>query len=79
MPHLLGIDVSTTGVKALLVDENGSVAGATTTALSLSTPQPLWSEQNPAGWWQGAVNSVRQALSDASLSGNQVVAVGLTG
>jgi len=81
MSHLLGIDVSTTGVKALLVDENGSVAGATTTALSLSTPQPLWSEQNPAGWWQGAVNSVRQALrlSDASLSGNQVVAVGLTG
>ena len=79
MPYLLGIDVSTTGVKALLIDARGDVSGTATTELSLSTPQPLWSEQNPADWWNGAVSSVRQVLQDTGLSGGDVAAVGLTG
>ncbi len=79
MPHLLGIDVSTTGVKALLIDEGGNVDGTVTTPLPLSTPKPLWSEQDPANWWDGAVNSIRQVLSDTGVAGDGVVAVGLTG
>ena len=79
MPHLLGIDVSTTGVKALLIDEGGNVDGTVTTPLSLSTPKPLWSEQDPADWWDGAVNSIRRVLSDTGVAGDGVVAVGLTG
>lgn len=48
---LLGIDVSTTGAKALLIDEYGSVIASATTPLELSTPRPLWAEQNPEDWW----------------------------
>ena len=40
----LGIDISTTGAKALLMDATGVVLTAATTALPLSTPKPLWSE-----------------------------------
>ncbi len=76
---LLGIDVSTTGVKALLVDESGAVVGDVTTLHDLSTPRPLWSEQNPHDWWNGAVRSVREALQQAGASGEDVCAVGLTG
>jgi len=79
LPHLLGIDASTTGVKALLTDESGNVTGTATAALPLSTPKPLWSEQDPADWWQGAVSSIRQVLGDTGLSGDEVAAVGLTG
>ncbi|MGD2206201.1 MAG: xylulokinase [Anaerolineae bacterium] len=79
MPHLLGIDASTTGVKALLMDERGEVAGAATAPLALSTPQPLWSEQDPADWWDGAANSIRQVLQETGISKSDVVAVGLTG
>lgn len=79
MAYFLGIDASTTGIKALLIDEAGNVTGTATTELSLSTPQPLWSEQDPADWWQGAVNSIRQVLADTGLSGEEVAAVGLTG
>jgi len=79
MRCLLGIDVSTTGVKALLIDEGGRVTGAASTPLSLSTPRPLWSEQDPAAWWRGTMTSVRQVLQDGDLSGEDVVAVGLTG
>jgi len=75
----LGIDVSTTGAKALLIDEMGKVISTATTALALSTPHPLWSEQEPAEWWHGTAASIRQALSQADLGGEDVAAVGLTG
>ncbi len=77
--YLLGIDISTTGAKALLVDEQGKVRASATTALSLSTPKPLWSEQDPAEWWSGAVSSIRQVLAENGVGGEQVRAVGLTG
>src|SRR5512140_860971 len=77
--YFLGIDVSTTGVKALLVNHAGNVAASATTPHGLSTPHPLWSEQNPHLWWSGAVNSIRLALAQAGVQGKQVQAVGLTG
>lgn len=75
----LGTDVSTTGAKALLIDETGGVVSSATSPLPLSTPKPLWSEQDPHDWWEGIVASIRQALADAGASGNDVAAVGMTG
>jgi xylulokinase len=79
MAYLLGIDVSTTGAKALLIDERGGVAASATTEYPLSMPRPLWSEQSPADWWQGACASIRAALKQAGLTGDDVNGVGLTG
>ncbi len=79
MTYFLGIDSSTTGVKALLIDEKGDVAGVAATELPLSTPQPLWSEQDPADWWNGAVNSIKQVLAKTNLAGEDIAAIGLTG
>src|SRR6266496_1017121 len=75
----LGIDVSTTGAKALLVDEKGVVRASATTALTLSTPKPLWSEQDPREWWSGTTASTRRALAEAGASAADVATVGLTG
>lgn len=75
----LGIDVSTTGAKALLIDEQGSVISSATTPLTLSMPQPLWSEQDPHDWWKGVVQSIHQALDQAGVDGTCVKAIGLTG
>ena len=77
--YLLGIDVSTTAVKALLIDEKGRVVAQASTPHPLSTPKPLWSEQNPQDWWNGAVSSIRQALQRAGIRGEAVRAIGLTG
>jgi xylulokinase len=79
MAYFMGIDVSTTGVKALLVDQKGNVAGSANSELPLYTPQPLWSEQEPADWWTGAVSSVREVLRTTGIPGDQVVGIGLTG
>ncbi len=75
----LGIDVSTTGSKALLIDEKGQVVSSATTPHPISTPQALWSEQDPLDWWKSSVVSIRKALSEANARGEQVGAVGLTG
>ena len=79
MSLLLGIDVSTTGAKALLIDEMGRVLASATTEYPLSTPRPLWSEQSPADWWQAVCASIASALGKAGLKGTDVSAVGLTG
>src|SRR2546423_12140409 len=79
MTLLLGIDLSTTGAKALLIDTEGRVISSATTPLSLSTPHPLWSEQEPAEWWRATTNSIVQALALANASGKDVAAIGLTG
>ncbi|HEY6121427.1 MAG TPA: xylulokinase [Pyrinomonadaceae bacterium] len=79
MTLLLGIDLSTTGAKALLIDEKGTVVSSATSRLRLSTPHPLWSEQEPRDWWEATATSVRRALSDANVSGAAVKAIGVTG
>ena len=72
MRYFLGIDVSTTGVKALLIDQNGDVIGTANTEQPLSTPQPLWSEQDPADWWKGTQNSIRSLLRETGIEGGRL-------
>lgn len=79
MRLFLGIDISTTGAKALLMNQEGEVVSSATTPLSLSTPRPLWSEQEPDDWQRAVSASVRQVLLQANVSGEAVSAIGLTG
>jgi len=76
---VLGIDVSTTATKAVLVDEGGAVIGIGSAEYDTSVPRPLWSEQDPALWWEGAVAAIGRALAAAGVAGDAVAAVGLTG
>jgi xylulokinase len=75
----LGIDISTTGAKALLINNKGVVISSTTSPLTLDTPRPLWSEQNPEDWWEGIKVSIAEALDKAGVPGSAVEGVGLTG
>jgi xylulokinase len=79
MTYLLGLDISTTGAKALIIDPQGAVIASHTVAQTVSTPKPLWSEQNPADWWDGMAESIRTALHKASLRGEDIACIGLTG
>ena len=79
MGHVLGIDASTTAVKAILIDEAGAVRGVGTSTYELSVPRPLWSEQDPRLWWDGTVAAIRAVLAETGVPAADVVAVGLTG
>ena len=73
----LGLDIGTSGVKAILVASNGDVAAAVTTPLTLSTPHPGWAEQHPDDWWDATTRSVRDVLARAPDA--RVAAVGISG
>ncbi len=80
MPNtLLGIDVSTTATKAILVDEAGAVIAVAATEYPFETPHPLWSEQDPELFWHGTVNSVRAVLAQSGIAPAEVAGIGLTG
>ena len=75
--HYLGIDVGTTAVKALVVDEAGAVVGEAESPLGVSVPRPGWAEQDPHDWWEGTVNAVRAACAQAGM--REVESIGLSG
>jgi len=72
----LGIDIGTSGVKAVLVDESGAIVAQASDSLDVSRPAPGFSEQDPEAWWHATVNAVR-GLPAVARSG--VRAVGLSG
>jgi sugar (pentulose or hexulose) kinase len=56
---VLGLDVGTSGVKALLVGPAGDVAAEAVAPLALRTPRPGWAEQDPEDWWAASVAAIR--------------------
>jgi xylulokinase len=79
MPYLLGLDIGTTGAKALVCDQNGRMLASATAEYPLYTPFPLWSEQDPADWWRGARQALREAVRLSGVDAAQVAGLGLTG
>lgn len=79
MNHLVGLDVSTTASKALLINECGDVIAVASTAHDLSAPHPLWSEQDPDEWWDATQASIRRVLRESGVDAASIVGLGLTG
>ncbi len=59
----IGIDLGTSGVKVVLVDGSQRMVGQANESLTVSTPHPLWSEQDPKDWW-AACNAAMATLRD---------------
>jgi xylulokinase len=79
MSHVLGLDVSTTATKAVVLDAEGAVHTGASPEYPFETPRPLWSEQDPRIWWDGAVHAIRTVLAASGIRGADVEAVGLAG
>ena len=79
MGVVLGIDVSTTATKAVVLDAAGAVLAIGTSAYGFDQPHPLWSEQDPHLWWTGATEAIGRAMAAARRRPADVEGVGLTG
>ncbi|CAG7625069.1 Xylulose kinase [Paenibacillus solanacearum] len=79
MTYFLGIDLGTSAVKCLLVDEAGTVRTSHSVEYPLLQPQPGWAEQHPEDWWNGTADCIRALLAKAGVSGEEVAGVGLSG
>jgi len=60
----LGIDIGTSGVKAVVLDEHGAVVAQGVAALTVQRPHPLWSEQDAEAWWQATTAAVQAIPAD---------------
>jgi xylulokinase len=67
MNVFLGIDVGTTGIKALAVGESGKAAWSAAHPLSMLTPHPAWAEQDPESWWEGVIAILRKIPPDLKI------------
>src|SRR5438309_9542524 len=77
MPVSLGLDVGTSGARAVAVDEDGALVADATAAYELLRPRPGWTEQHPEDWWQAArevLGRVAGAFGEGEIAG-----LGLTG
>lgn len=76
---LLGLDIGTSAVKAVLLEAKGDVLGSVSVDYPLSSPQPGWSEQNPEDMWEAAVKACRTVIKKHSVLPESILAVGLSG
>lgn len=80
MRYLLGIDIGTSGAKALLMSaDTAEIVASSVESYELSTPKPLWAEQSPGGWWQAVIASVSNVLSASRIDAAQIKGIGLSG
>ena len=75
--YYIGIDLGTSAVKLLLMDETGAIANIVSREYPLAFPHPGWSEQNPADWWAAVCGGIPALLDGVDAS--QVKGIGAGG
>jgi len=79
MAFLLGIDIGTSGTKALVCDLEGRVLATATAEHDIASPQPGWSEQDPQWWWEATVQATRKVVKKAKVKAGECKGIGLSG
>lgn len=77
MPYFLGLDIGTSGAKAIVCDGDGHIVATALAEYPIANPQPLWSEQNPSDWWHAAQIAIRAVAR--AIDATQITGIGLTG
>ena len=75
MAVLVGVDVGTSGTRALAVTTEGELVAEATRPHELLTPRPGWTEQQPGEWWQAC----KGVLAEVAAAGGEIAGLGLTG
>ena len=72
---IVGLDVGTTSVKAVEIDEDGALVSRAAEGYPLATPQPGWAEQDPEDWWRatqralGAIGGAPKEIGSLAATG----------
>ncbi|MBN2325232.1 MAG: glycerol kinase [Spirochaetes bacterium] len=76
--YILGIDIGTTGIKAIIVDRESNIQGSGSREISLVFPHPDWVEQDPDVIWNLLLDTVQEALSVSKVDKGKIEAVGIS-
>ncbi len=75
----LGIDVGTSSVKCVLIDEQGGVLAVQSESYAFLSPKPLWAETDPSVWWNALLKALKKLWARDAINPSALEAVGLTG
>ena len=75
----LGIDLGTSSVKAIIINEEQNIVAQATCELTVQRPQALWSEQDPLQWWQAVNHAVLEIKKNSPEILASIKAIGLSG
>lgn len=79
MDTYLGLDVGTSSVKALLLDDRQRLLASGSASLEVARPHPLWSEQDPQDWWRATQAAVAELRAAAPEGWSRLRGIGLSG
>jgi xylulokinase len=79
MSYVIGIDLGTSAVKALLVNREGQVKGEASASYPLFQEHSGWSEQKPEDWVEGTINALREVLQTSGISAGDVEGISFSG
>jgi xylulokinase len=79
MNYLLGLDIGTSGVKALLISVEGKIISSKTASYPLATPHSGWAEQFPYDWWEATVKVIKETISNISIDSSEIKGISLSG
>ncbi|MGC9307708.1 MAG: glycerol kinase 5 [Thermoplasmatota archaeon] len=77
MKHLMAIDAGTTGIRAIIFDEDSQMVSHAYETIELHQPRPGWSEQDPNGVWQACQQVMKQALTESRLEAQDIETIGV--
>lgn len=78
--YWLGIDIGTSGTRALLLNEQGRIVASHTAAHEdFRMERPLWAEQDPDDWWRAAQLAIRGVFQEAQTDGSAIKGIGFSG
>lgn len=75
----LGLDIGTSSIKALLIDDAQQLIAEASELVPISRPKPLWSEQNPGDWWQATSKAITTIIAEKPKEFSALRSIGLSG
>lgn len=79
MKYVIGVDLGTSGTKAVLYSEDGKEINSAYAEYPLYQPDNGWAEQNPEEWAQGVFRAIKDVVKGADIIGRDVVGIGVSG
>ncbi len=79
MSYLMGIDLGTSSVKTVIMDENGSIKGTAQQSYEIIIEKSGYAEQDPNVWWKAVVWTIKHVLNKTGIHSKKIKGIGFSG
>ncbi|MBS3766230.1 xylulokinase [Candidatus Bipolaricaulota bacterium] len=79
MKQMVGLDLGTSGIKALIIDFQGGVLASHKEEYPLIQPEQGWAEQDPHHWWQATIKALQEILANENIDSEEIEGLALSG